>query len=65
MPPALAKRCIFAGSRVGDTVLDPFFGSGTTGQCAEALGRGWVGCELQEDYADLIKERTAQRGLGL
>jgi len=65
MPPALAKRCILAGSRVGDTVLDPFFGSGTTGQCAEKLGRGWVGCELQEDYADLIKERTAQRGLGL
>jgi len=65
MPPALAKRCILAGSRVGDTVLDPFLGSGTTGQCAEALGRGWVGCELQEDYADLIKERTAQRGLGL
>ena len=63
MPPALAKRCILAGSRPGDVVLDPFFGSGTTGECAEALGRGWVGCELQEDYVPLINERTSQGGL--
>jgi DNA modification methylase len=63
MPPALAKRCILAGSRPGDVVLDPFFGSGTTGECAEALGRGWIGCELQEDYVPLINERTSQGGL--
>lgn len=65
MPPALAKRCILAGSRPVDVVIDPFFGSGTTGQCAEELGRGWIGCELQEDYVDLINERTAQQGLGI
>jgi DNA modification methylase len=65
MPPDLAKRCILAGSRPGDVVIDPFFGSGTTGQCAEELGRGWIGCELQEDYVDLINERTAQQGLGI
>lgn len=65
MPPALAKRCILAGSRVGDTVIDPFLGSGTTGQCAERLGRKWIGCELQEDYVSLIEERTAQQGLGI
>jgi DNA modification methylase len=65
MPPDLAKRCILAGSRVGDTVLDPFLGSGTTAQCAETLGREWVGCELQPNYEELIRERTAQRGLGL
>jgi DNA modification methylase len=65
MPPELAKRCILAGSRVGDTVIDPFLGSGTTAQCAETLGREWVGCELQPNYEELIRERTAQRGLGL
>lgn len=65
MPPALAKRCILAGSRVGDTVIDPFFGSGTTGECAEQLGRDWIGCELQEDYVPLIEERTSQQGLGI
>lgn len=63
MPPALAKRCILAGSRPGDVVIDPFFGSGTTGEAAEELGRGWIGCELQEDYVPLINERTAQGGL--
>lgn len=60
MPPALAERCIRAGSRVGDEVFDPFLGSGTTGQVAEALGRRWFGIELQADYEPLIKERTAR-----
>lgn len=63
MPPELAQRCILAGSRMGDEVLDPFLGSGTTGEVAEANGRRWFGVELQPDYAPLIDERTAQRGL--
>mgnify|MGYP007071565008 CR=1 FL=1 len=63
MPPALAERCILAGSAIGDEVLDPFLGSGTTGQVAEALGRQWFGVELQPDYEPLIKARTAQVGL--
>jgi DNA modification methylase len=63
MPPELAQRCILAGSRMGDEVLDPFLGSGTTGAVAEANGRRWFGVELQPDYAPLIDERTAQRGL--
>jgi DNA modification methylase len=63
MPPALVERCIMAGSRIGDTVLDPFLGSGTTGMVAESLGRRWIGCELNPAYAELIKARTAQRGL--
>ena len=63
MPPALAALCIQAGSRVGDMVLDPFLGSGTTGEVAEALGRQWVGCELNPDYAKQAEERTAQVGL--
>lgn len=63
MPPDLVQRCILAGSRIGDTVLDPFLGSGTTGMVAERTGRRWFGCELQPDYEPLIKQRTAQTGL--
>ena len=62
-PPALIEPCILAGSRAGDVVLDPFFGSGTTGQVAQHLGRQWIGCELNQDYEPLQKERTAQCGL--
>jgi DNA modification methylase len=63
MPPELAARCILAGSRIGDTVLDPFMGSGTVGMVAEGLGRRWLGIELNPAYGDLIAKRTAQRGL--
>jgi DNA modification methylase len=63
MPPALAERCILAGSRIGDTVLDPFLGSGTVGMVAERNGRRWFGCELNPAYESIIKERTAQAGL--
>lgn len=56
-PPALAERCIKAGSAPGDTVLDPFFGAGTVGLVAEALGRECVGVELNADYARLAAER--------
>lgn len=63
MPPELVAKCVLAGSRIGDVVLDPFFGSGTVGMVAEQLGRKWVGIELNETYAPLIAERTAQRGL--
>ena len=64
-PPKLIEPCIMAGSRPGDIVLDPFFGSGTTGQVAEQLGRQWIGCEIQTDYEPLQKQRTAQRVLAL
>lgn len=63
MPSALASRCIMAGSRVGDAVLDPFLGSGTVAAAAEALGRMWIGCELNEAYVQLARERTAQVGI--
>lgn len=46
-------------------VLDPFFGSGTTGEVCEKLGRKWIGCELNEKYEPLWKKRTAQAGLGI
>lgn len=63
MPPELARRCIAAGSAIGDVVLDPFGGSGTTARVAEDMGRGWVLCDLSEKYAALAAERTAQLGL--
>lgn len=62
-PPALITPCILAGCPQGGTVLDPFFGSGTTGMVAESLGRGWLGIELNPDYETLIRERTSQGGL--
>jgi DNA modification methylase len=64
-PPALIEPMILAGSRPGDIVLDPFMGSGTTGQVAQALGRKWIGCELNSDYGPLQKQRTSQGALGL
>jgi len=64
-PPALIELCILAGSRSGDTVLDCFFGSGTTGEVAWNLGRNWIGCEINEQYAPLQRARTAQHGLAL
>jgi DNA modification methylase len=64
-PPDLIEPCILAGSRVGDIVLDPFFGSGTTGQVSQALGRQWVGCELNPEYGALQESRTCQQSLVL
>jgi len=64
-PEELIEPCILAGSKVGDIVLDPFFGSGTTGAVAQKLGRKWVGCELNKNYEKLQNERLAQQGLEL
>lgn len=52
-PPELIRPCILAGSRPGDTVLDPFSGSGTTGMVATLEGRKYVGIDLNRDYLDL------------
>ena len=57
-PPELIEPCIKAGSEEGDTILDPFMGSGTTAMVAKQLGRYYLGCELHEDYGDLIKKRV-------
>jgi DNA modification methylase len=64
-PEELIEPCILAGSKVGDIVLDPFFGSGTTGQVCQNLGRKWIGCELNKDYEKLQNERLVQQGLEL
>jgi site-specific DNA-methyltransferase (adenine-specific) len=59
-PPDLIRPCIQAGSRPGDTVLDPFGGSGTTGQVALEEGRRAVLTELNPTYADLARERISK-----
>jgi DNA modification methylase len=64
-PEELIEPCILAGSRVGDVVLDPFMGSGTTAQVAQQLGRKYLGCELNPDYKALQDKRVAQQSLEL
>jgi len=59
-PPALIEPCILAGSAAGDTVLDPFNGSGTTGAVAVTHGRDYIGIELNAEYIELAHQRIAQ-----
>jgi len=61
MPEALVEPCIFAGSKEGDIVLDPFTGSGTVGVVALRNGRNFIGTELNPEYADIAVNRI---GLG-
>lgn len=56
-PPSLIEPCVLAGSQPGDWVLDPFFGSGTTGIVCEKLGRKYVGTELVDEYVTLAVDR--------
>lgn len=65
-PTELITPCILAGCPVGGTVLDPFGGSGTTGEVALSLGRKAVICELNPEYIKLIEARTSTtQGLAL
>jgi modification methylase len=56
-PEALLYRVITASSNPGDIVLDPFFGSGTTGAVAKKLGRNWIGIERDERYIKIAQKR--------
>ena len=56
-PEALLYRVILASSNPGDVVLDPFFGSGTTGAVAKKLHRNWIGIEMDEGYIALAQKR--------
>jgi DNA modification methylase len=58
-PEALISPCILAGSQVGDVVLDPFIGSGTTGLVALRHNRHFIGVELVEEYAEIARNRTS------
>lgn len=56
-PTELITPCILAGSKEGDTVVDPFCGSGTTGVVALRHNRNFVGCELKPDYVQMTRNR--------
>jgi len=56
-PSEIPRLCILAGSKAGDSVLDPFGGSGTTGAVAMELGRNAILCELNPEYGELIRQR--------
>lgn len=66
-PEALIEPCILAGSCPGDTILDPFGGAGTTGVVAQRLGRQYILCELNPEYAEIAERRirNTQPGLAL
>jgi modification methylase len=59
-PEALLHRIIRACSNPGDVVLDPFFGTGTTGAVARRLRRHWIGIEREAGYVELARRRIAQ-----
>ena len=59
-PEALLFRCIMAASNPGDTILDPFFGTGTTGAVARRLGRRFIGLERDPAYAAIARKRIAE-----
>jgi modification methylase len=59
-PEALLYRVLMASTNPGDVVLDPFFGTGTTGVVAKRLGRHWIGVEREPAYISLAAERLAQ-----
>ncbi len=58
-PEALLHRVILSSTDVGDVILDPFFGSGTTGAVAKKLGRNWIGIEMDEQYIEVATDRIA------
>lgn len=58
-PEALLYRVILAATQPGDLVLDPFFGTGTTGAVAKKLGRDFIGIEKDANYADIARKRIA------
>ena len=58
-PEALLHRVIVSSTRRGDIVLDPFFGSGTTGAVAKRLGRHFIGIERNPNYAAIARKRIA------
>jgi modification methylase len=58
-PESLLYRVLLACTQPGDTVLDPFFGTGTTGAVAKRLGRHWIGIEREADYIEVARARIA------
>lgn len=63
MPEAIPYRLIKLYSFIGDIVLDPFAGSGTTLKVAKELGRNFIGYEIYPHYKSVIEEKLGERGL--
>jgi DNA modification methylase len=69
-PEALLERVIRSSTNTGDVILDPFFGTGTTGAVAKKLGRHWIGIEAESSYIPIAQQRidsitlTADEGRG-
>ena len=59
-PERLVQDHIISWSNKGDTVLDPFMGSGTTGVAAKNLGRRFIGIELDQGYFDIAQQRIGE-----
>lgn len=59
-PTDLIAPCILAGSNEGDTILDPFFGSGTVGAVAQEYNRKCIGVELKDEYIELAIKRNSE-----
>ena len=59
-PEGLLHRAILAATQPGDIILDPFFGTGTTGAVAKKLGRKYLGLEREAEYAEVARKRLAQ-----
>lgn len=59
-PECLLERIILLGSRKGQTILDPFLGSGTTGVVAKRLGRSFIGIEIDDNYFKIAKDRITK-----
>jgi modification methylase len=59
-PEAMLHRVTLAASNPGDVILDPFFGTGTTGAVAKRLGRNFIGIEREPEYAAVAEKRIAQ-----
>jgi DNA modification methylase len=57
-PPEIPMTCIKAGSKIGDTVLDPFSGAGTVGMVCEKLDRNFIGIELNPSYVKMAEKRV-------
>jgi len=62
-PIKLVEPCILAGTKVGDIILDPFFGAGTTGLRAKELGRRYIGIDISAEYCKQAEERLKQEEL--
>lgn len=62
-PLAWMRWCVELGSRQGDTIFDPFMGSGTTGVACVQTGRNFIGCEISKDYYDIAAKRIADAQL--